>query len=371
MRTGCLWLLMFLSASSLLAQSDELRKAKDAKIVETLLRLPGFDLNAKPEAKAAVLRHLETLVGDEKYTELVEKLHLVEAAPGLLKQTLAHPDSNLGVQCARLLIEFNQAKLLQDVIAGKDDKLAENALLAVGLVANPKSVAWLEPVVLATDRSVAVRTAAVRALGKMPAGEEVLLKKVVAGELPADLKFAAANVLLNSVQEKIKTEAAKHLTLPATADAQPLPPLAELVKRTGNSEAGKVLFETKGTCVKCHIVNGQGKEVGPNLSEIGSKLSREALFVSILDPSAGVSHNFETSTVVTENGQQVTGIIVSDTAESIVVKTADAILRTIPRSEVEEVIKLKTSLMPNDLQRLLTGQELIDIVEYLTILKKK
>lgn len=95
------------------------------------------------------------------------------------------------------------------------------------------------------------------------------------------------------------------------------------------------------------------------------------MFVSILDPSAGVSHNFETSTVVTENGQQVTGIIISDTAESVVVKTADAILRTIPRDEVEEIIKLKTSLMPSDLQRLLTGQELIDIVEYLTVLKKK
>ena len=350
---------------------DEARRAKDAKIVETLLRLPGFDLDSKPEAKAAVLRHLSTLAGDEKYIELVEKLHLVDAAPGLLKQALEQPETNLGVQCARLLLEFNQPQGLQTALANKEDPVAVNAITVLGLVANPKTNAWLEPLFLDMQRSVAVRSAAVRALGKTPAGEAALLKVVVAGALPGDLKFAAANVLLNSTQEKVKTEAAKHLSLPATADAQPLPPLPELVKRVGNAAAGKTLFETKGTCNKCHVVNEQGKEVGPNLSEIGSKLSREAMFVSILDPSAGVSHNFETSSVITENGQQITGIIVSDTAESVVVKTADAILRTIPRSEIDEIIKLKTSLMPNDLQRLLTGQELIDIVEYVSTLKKK
>ena len=74
--------------------------------------------------------------------------------------------------------------------------------------------------------------------------------------------------------------------------------------------------------------------------------------------------------MITEAGQQITGIIVSDTAESVVVRTAEAIQRTIPREEIEEIIKLKTSLMPSDLQRLLTAQELIDIVEYLTTLKK-
>ena len=52
-------------------------------------------------------------------------------------------------------------------------------------------------------------------------------------------------------------------------------------------------------------------------------------------------------------------------------KTAEAITRVIPKTEIDEATKLKTSLMPQDLQRQLTAQNLVDIVEYLTTLKKK
>ena len=63
------------------------------------------------------------------------------------------------------------------------------------------------------------------------------------------------------------------------------------------------MFHTTGTCIQCHQVNGLGKEVGPNLSEIGKKLTKQALFESILYPSAGISHNFETW-VVGDDGRK-------------------------------------------------------------------
>jgi putative heme-binding domain-containing protein len=84
-----------------------------------------------------------------------------------------------------------------------------------------------------------------------------------------------------------------------------------------------------------------------------------------------VSHNFETSLFAMDNGQVVTGIIQSETAEQIVVKTADAISVTLLKSEIEESKKFKTSLMPNNLQALMTTQDLVDVVEFLTNLKKK
>ena len=77
---------------------------------------------------------------------------------------------------------------------------------------------------------------------------------------------------------------------------------------------GKIVYNTVGKCNTCHIVNKEGKEVGPDLSEIGSKLSREAMFESILFPSAGISHNYETWTAATDAGNVVTGIKVSETA---------------------------------------------------------
>ena len=82
---------------------------------------------------------------------------------------------------------------------------------------------------------------------------------------------------------------------PPTKDSTPLPPLRALIEMKGDGERGKVAFNTIGTCAKCHQVDGEGKDIGPDLSVIGDKLARQAMFESILYPSAAISHNFETS----------------------------------------------------------------------------
>ena len=121
---------------------------------------------------------------------------------------------------------------------------------------------------------------------------------------------------------------------------------------------------------RCHKVRGAGKEVGPDLSEIGTKLSAQALYVSILDPSAGISHNYESYILVTAEGTVLTGIKVSDSATQITIKTAEAVERTFAKEDLEEVIKQPTSLMPEDLQKNLSAKDLVDLVEYLKTLKK-
>jgi putative heme-binding domain-containing protein len=156
-----------------------------------------------------------------------------------------------------------------------------------------------------------------------------------------------------------------------TAGATPLPPLPELIKMPGDAARGKQLFMTAATCNKCHVVNGEGKDVGPNLSEIGSKLAKDACLISILDPSAGISHNFETYLAVTADGKVISGLLVSKTDSEVVLKDANAIVHTLAVSDLDEFAKLPTSLMPADLQKTMSAQDLVDVVEYLLTLKKK
>ena len=127
----------------------------------------------------------------------------------------------------------------------------------------------------------------------------------------------------------------------------------------------KVLVNDLGTSVK-----GEGKDVGPDLTEIGSKLSKEAMYVSILDPSAGVSFNYETYVARTLDGTTLSGILVSQTDDSVELKTAESIVHKLKRDDIEALKKLPTSLMPADLQKQLKADDLVDIVEYLTTLKK-
>ena len=115
---------------------------------------------------------------------------------------------------------------------------------------------------------------------------------------------------------------------------------------------------------------GQGKEVGPDLSAIGAKLSREAFYESVLYPSAGISHNYESHIIQLSSGNTVIGVITSQTPATLTVVSDDAIARTFKKSEVERMEKSKLSLMPADLQKVMSAQDLVDVVQYLTTLKK-
>ena len=110
--------------------------------------------------------------------------------------------------------------------------------------------------------------------------------------------------------------------------------------------------------------------MGPGLAEIGSKLSKDAMYVSILAPSAGISHNYESFAVRTDDDETIIGLMVSDTAESVTIKDAKGIERTISRKNVGEIKKQEKSLMPENLQETMNEQGLVDLVEYLMTLKK-
>jgi putative heme-binding domain-containing protein len=211
----------------------------------------------------------------------------------------------------------------------------------------------------------------VRGLGKSRPGALELIKLAEKMKLDPYIIPAAAFALHSSSLDDIKAKAAQLFPLPASKNDKPLPPLAQLLKAKGDAARGKLVFANAGTCAKCHIVGGEGKEVGPNLSEIGGKLSREAMFESILYPSAGISHNYETYSVQLDDGNVVTGILVSETPAEVSIKGIDAIVRTYKRSQIEQMVKQKISLMPADLQKVMTAEELIDVVEYVSTLKKK
>ena len=343
---------------------------KDKLIIETVLRLENFNLESSAPAKAAVMRYLRAEEGSDRYFELIERFQPAEITESLVKYSIDHASETGGVRGAELLFAMNEEKSLLAIAASDNEIEAQAAVQLIGHAAGKRTVSILLPLMQSDAVTGTVRSTALKALGKRLDGQQKILKLVTSGNLADDLKFAAANALLGSSNPDIATTAAKHLELPATADSRPLPALPELVRRTGNAEAGRKIFETVGTCNKCHKVRGEGKEVGPDLSEIGSKLSREAMYVSILDPSAAVSHNFETYSILTLDGLAVTGLLISETDDAVTLRNSEGIDKTVDQEDIEIFKKQKTSLMPQDLQKLLTVDQLVDLVEYTLTLKK-
>ena len=269
------------------------------------------------------------------------------------------------------LLELKQWELLSKALKGEDTVAAIATAEAMGNSASGAINGPLLAVVKNPEVNIDVRRAAVKAASRVNNGAEELVKLVDAKTLDPELEQSVAAALHSAPSREARAAAQRLFPLPPSKDNMPTLPISELTKLAGNLPNGRMVFFSTGTCHKCHVVDGMGREIGPNLTEIGSKLSREAMFESVLYPSAGISHNFELWTVVMDSGTTVNGMLISNTDEEVSIKGDDALVRSFKKSDVEELVKQKISMMPADLQKTMTTQELADVVEYMQSLKKK
>ena len=349
---------------------DAAQAARDRLVSESLLRLKDVDISGNAKLEGSVLRHALSIRAQDNYFLLAQRFRIPDLDADLLSLATTRASSTEGVRAAQVLSAAGQISRLFEAASGADIRVAMGAVTVLGELDDPMIVPVLIRLVPGKNIPRPVRSRAVYSLGKTRAGQELLLGLVEDALLPEDLKVSAANVLLGSRDGTIRGKASKYLSLPATADATPLPPIPALLAMKGERARGEIVFQKVGTCIQCHRVNGKGKEVGPDLTEIGSKLAPEAMIVSILDPSAGISHSYETHNIVLNSGNVLSGILVTKTPDSITIKTVEAIEKTVAVADIDEMVKSNVSLMPADLQKALTAKDLVDLLDYLSSLKK-
>ncbi len=160
--------------------------------------------------------------------------------------------------------------------------------------------------------------------------------------------------------------------MPRIADGRVLPPIGQLLRRNGDPDKGRAVFFRPGqsSCASCHRVQGQGQWVGPDLSTIGTKYGKDELLKSILNPSAAIGYSFRSLVLALADGRTITGLAVEDTADRLVVKTADGQRITIRPGDIEDRKTSDVSLMPEGLAQTMTDLELVDLLTYLSTLRK-
>jgi putative membrane-bound dehydrogenase-like protein len=336
---------------------------------EAIQRLGNLDLKAQPQLAAKVNKLLEQKRGTSMFVELVGKFGLADRYAELLTLAQKHPGEQIGVDAMRMLLDKNQVTLIGKGLAA-DKEAAIATAQALASAASEKANTLLLPIVADTQKDLELRRQATRALAKNKNGAVQLIKLAQAKKLDAGLKEAAGSALSIAPWKDVVQQAVKLFPAPAGKDNKPLPTIPSLVKMKGNAASGQVVFAKTGTCAKCHVVNGEGKDVGPNLSEIGKKLSREAIYEAILYPSASISHNYETYIVETKAGNQASGLLVSKTPTEITLKDAESLLRTYKVADVESIARSPVSIMPADLHKALSTQDLADLVEYMQTLRE-
>ena len=139
----------------------------------------------------------------------------------------------------------------------------------------------------------------------------------------------------------------------------------------GKPDRGKTLFaDLKGlACGKCHVVGGEGGNIGPELSGIAAKYPREELIASVLYPSARIFSGYETVVVATADGKVLTGLIKSDNADGLEIQDADGKRVKIAKADIEDRKTGELSLMPNGIVEGITERDFADLIAYLETLK--
>jgi putative heme-binding domain-containing protein len=327
--------------------------------------LSRAEMAKNPEAKARLDSILRPVVGKAEFVSLVERLNLTGFEKELLDYVVANPTTPESVIAARLIAANRDGavRFIQD----SDAAQAKTLVAALGKVSDRASVAVLGQQ-FANEKRLDVRRSLLEALALSGEGGRLILRWNGEGKLPADLKASAALALSRSTDGNLRDTAGRELPVPAALGLEKFPPLAELMKLKGDPVKGQAAYMTAG-CIACHRVKGQFIDFGPDLTQIGNKLSKDGLFTAILYPSAAIEHSFGGLQVTTKDGLTLNGYIISDTDAELSLRIAGGATQVLKKTDITKREEMPQSLMPPGLAATVGPQGLADIVAWLQTLK--
>jgi len=129
----------------------------------------------------------------------------------------------------------------------------------------------------------------------------------------------------------------------------------------GSAERGEAVF--KKQCSGCHKLEGIGKSAGADLTALRDR-SGTALLTAILDPNRAVEAKFLSYTALTESGRTYSGMLLSETGNSITLIGPDGKQHVLLRNELEQLVATNRSLMPEGLEKELSQQDLADVIAF-------
>lgn len=135
-----------------------------------------------------------------------------------------------------------------------------------------------------------------------------------------------------------------------------------LAEGSGSPILGRTVFRT--TCASCHMLFGEGGQIGPDLTS-HDRGDPRALLVHVVNPSAMIREGYETTVIVTDEGRTLSGFVVGEDPGLVLLRTADGRTVSVPRDAIDDLHRSPVSIMPAGLLRPLDDQQVRDLFAYL------
>jgi putative membrane-bound dehydrogenase-like protein len=341
----------------------------------------------KPLPESSGEEFVARIVKDSKQPEVFRRLSLRMLRPehpalttDLLKQMLDSADAATRGEAVRTLAQradsASQQLLRQLATDGKAEP-NPRAFAVLGLAQSAPSSPETRRLLLSLLADSQLQRDALRSLrdAKLNANEARDLfawwdKLPAEKGDPGDERRELGSQLLLTLGPAVDAERRKQLS----GLAEPMPAndaeWKKALEGKGDAAAGeRVFFHLRGArCAVCHRIDGRGGQVGPELSVIASSHSRDKLIESILTPSKEIAPAYTTWIITMADGKKHTGVIVGENFDSTLTLADENGKQVILKKlDIENRQASPKSLMPDDLHKLMTRREFVDVLEFLSV----
>jgi putative heme-binding domain-containing protein len=206
--------------------------------------------------------------------------------------------------------------------------------------------------------SPALRSEALTALLSRPDRAAKLVEALESGVIhPGELSVAQQNQLI----KRADSARVERIFAARQTDRTALVQKYAGVKE-GDARRGAELFAQH--CATCHRFKGQGTELGPDLGMVANK-SADALLIAILEPNRAMEMRYVSYNVTTKDGDEYSGVIASETANSVTLRAAGGVEKTFLRANIREISSAGLSVMPEGLETALPPAEMAHLIAYI------
>jgi putative membrane-bound dehydrogenase-like protein len=337
---------------------DLLKSAKTTQ--ERVLIFKHFDqktIQTNPQFLANLPQILKSIDNEKDYLDIVSKFKVKSEFGRLQKIILTSSNTETYQEAAEISHALFGAKGLKNELLQKKNNV--DAIKRFGSVDKKEVTDELVKLFMNPKNTDEVRKTA---LSQMVGwnSEEVLYDLLKKGTLPAQFNEEALNILKRTWHSDIRSEVNK-----LVASANGTINTETILNSNGNITKGAEVYNSY--CSTCHLVKNQGNDFGPNLSQIGSKLSKASLLNAILYPTEGISFGYEGFNISMKNGETTQGMITSRTEIDLMVKYAGSSkINILKLKDVAKIEPMTESIMP---KFTLSQTELTDLTSYLEKLK--
>ena len=279
----------------------------------------------------------------------------------LLKRLLASPDEATRIEAVRTLAREHQGDRVATLAGIASDASAPEALRAEAIagLADDADHQRDRLLAFAADGPAILRREALRSLRgtRLTPDDLARLRR-------SDRDDPAALELIDRLETgSVAASPGGHKEDAPTVEDW----LARLSGPADPSAGERVFFHARGPgCYRCHQVDGRGGQVGPDLTTLASATDRRRLVESIVAPGREIAPQFVSWSVARTDGTLFTGILLEQSPDgSLVFGDSEGRRIIVKPDEIAERKPQKTSIMPDDLPRLMTAQEMRDLIAFL------